>query len=256
MEKLSVILPAAGKSTRFGGGDLKKVFTPLAGKPVWLRSAEVFSSLDFVHQIVVVLSPEDLNYFQATFSTQIEQLGLLVVPGGDQRYQSVHNGLAALFPEQFAGREGEPAVRPAGDQAKNWVAIHDAARPLVRSEQVEKVFAEAKKTGAAILASPVTATMKKVSKQVVQGTVDRTNLFSAQTPQIFQTTILAQAYRQAQESGQESIPTDECLLLESAGIPVSVVEGDDQNLKLTHQTDMVLAEAILATRKLPSGSAE
>lgn len=260
MEKLSVILPAAGKSTRFGGGGVKKVFSLLAGKPVWLRSAEIFSSLDFVEKIVVVLSPDDQDFFHQAFANEIKDLNLLVVAGGKERHQSVQNGLIALFPELFrsiklndTARGDSAVVHPLEiivDQSVNhWVAIHDAARPLVRPAQVKEVFSEAVQNGAAILGSPITATIKKVSRQKVEKTVDRTGLFSAQTPQIFSTSILTSAYAHAEQTSQDSIPTDECLLLESAGFPVSMVIGDDQNIKLTHQSDMVLAEAILAARE-------
>lgn len=238
MQNLSVILAAAGRSTRFGGGQTKKVFADLSGKPVWLRSAEAFYALDFVSQIVMVVSEDDYDFFLQRFAPEIDRLKLEVVVGGAERYLSVKNGIAKIVSDT------------------KWVAIHDAARPMIQPSQISEVFDAAKKNGAAILAAPMTATIKKVmpDSQLVLGTVDRTNLFSAQTPQIFQRQQLLDIYEKLQQDEQQNIPTDECLLMESFGVPVAVVSGDDQNLKITQQNDMVLAKAILAARIEHQGS--
>ena len=136
MPNLGVILVAAGKSSRFGDANYKKPFAPLAGRSVWLHAAEKFLDHDDVKQVVIVIAPEDREYFMDKFGADIAFLGIKVADGGKHRSDSVSSGFTALKKEI------------------EFVAIHDAARPCLASRWIDDVFKTAVKTGAAISATP------------------------------------------------------------------------------------------------------
>ena len=167
MSKFAVILPAAGKSSRFKDPHYKKPFVPLENRAVWLHSAERFVNRDDVQQLIVVIAPEDREEFQAKFSANTAILGIEVVEGGQHRSDSVAKALARVRPDI------------------DFVAVHDAARPCLANEWIDKVFAAAEKTGAAMLAIPVRGTLKRVRAGVIVETVDRQDLWEAQTPQVY-----------------------------------------------------------------------
>lgn len=224
MPKFAVILPAAGKSSRFGNSHQKKVFTSLKERAVWLRSAEHFCHREDVVQTIVVISPEDMEYFKEKFRPNLAFMGVEIVEGGAERADSVANGLNA--------------VRDDAD----FVAVHDAARPLLAKKWIDAVFAKAVETGAAILAHPVASTLKRVrSDGTIAETVSREHLWEAQTPQVFRKEVLQEAYRQR----SVGVSTDESQLVEGAGQPVSVVECPAMNLKITTQDDLRMAEKLL-----------
>ena len=226
--KFAVILPAAGKSSRFNDPHYKKPFAPLAERAVWLHSAEKFLNRPDVDQVIVVISPEDREYFDFKFSSNVAILGIDVVEGGIERADSIQNALAKLKPEI------------------DYVAVHDAARPCLVDEWIQRVFDAAVKTGAAILAVPVTGTLKRVSSGAeISETVSREGLWEAQTPQVFQRELLLDAY--AQRAG--FIATDDAQLVERLGKPVAVVRGSSMNLKISTKEDLRLAEQAL--RALP-----
>jgi len=224
----ALILAAAGRSSRFSHRALsdptvKKVFTHLGGKPVWLRSVEKFASREDVTQIIVVVSPEDIDWFRKYYIVEINRLLLLVVAGGENRVDSIRNGLIAV-----SSRVG-------------YVAVHDAARPCVTEQEIAAVFAEAKRHGAALLAAPVVGTIKKVADGQVEATVPREDLWEAQTPQVFRRDLILEAYRQR----IRDIPTDDAQLVERLGQPVSVVPADRGNIKITTPSDLVLAKYLV-----------
>ena len=228
MSKFAVILPAAGKSSRFHDKNYKKPFLPLANKAVWLHSAEKFLNRNDVAQTLIVISPEDRELFQSKFGANIAILGLDVVEGGAQRADSVKAALAEVHADI------------------EFVAIHDAARPCLADAWIDAVFGEAKKSGAAILATPVTSTLKRSSNgKTVDETVSRENLWQAQTPQVFRRDLLVEACAKAIDSNS----TDDAQLVEQIGHPVSIVEGSPLNLKITTKADVKMAEANL--RALP-----
>ncbi|MFN9370147.1 MAG: 2-C-methyl-D-erythritol 4-phosphate cytidylyltransferase, partial [Planctomycetia bacterium] len=166
MPRFGVILAAAGQSSRFGNSAYKKPFAPLAGRPVWLHSAEKFLDRDDVKQVVVVVSPEDREAFVDKFGANLAFMGITLAEGGAERADSVRNGLQKLRPEI------------------DMVAIHDAARPCLAQAWIDRVFAAGARDGAAILGIPVVATLKRVAADnTVVETVDRTGLWEAQTPQ-------------------------------------------------------------------------
>jgi 2-C-methyl-D-erythritol 4-phosphate cytidylyltransferase len=234
MERFGVILAAAGRSTRFMTGQNpldawhrlppRKIYADLAGKPVWKHSADAFLSRSDVGQIVLVISPDDREAFQEQHRGQLALLGIDLVDGGSERADSVERGLAALRLNI------------------THVAVHDAARPLVTRDAIDRVFATAREFGAAILATPIVGTIKRVqADDVIETTVPREGLWEAQTPQVSRVEWLRDAFEQRGERQ----PTDEAQLLQEAGYPVRVVLGDRTNLKITTADDLQFAGNLL-----------
>jgi 2-C-methyl-D-erythritol 4-phosphate cytidylyltransferase len=223
---IAAILPAAGSGERFGT-DRNKLFAPLAGKPLWFHAASRLASRSEVGRIVMAISETDRGALEGEFASLAEKLNVELVTGGAARTDSVKAGLDAI----------------AGDQAIEYVAIHDAARPLVSDTDLSAVFAVASQTGAAILATPVSATIKRDLGQAHRSeTVDRRELWIALTPQVFRVGLLNEAYQK--HNGRPA--TDDAQLVERIGHDVSLVRGSADNLKITHPEDLLVAEAILA----------
>jgi 2-C-methyl-D-erythritol 4-phosphate cytidylyltransferase len=238
MTAFAVILPAAGKSARFRDPNYKKPFAPLGGRAVWLHSAERFLNRADVKQVIVVIDAEDRDTFQRMFGANIAIMGVEVCLGGAERADSVQNALAKV-------REDI-----------DFVAVHDAARPCLADKWIDAVFAAAEKTGAAILAAPVSATLKRADGKappMIAETVDRGRLWAAQTPQVFRRDLLNKAY--ASRGG--AAPTDDAQLVEKLGVPVALVESSPLNIKITAKDDLRLAEQILKVlpRPKPEGFA-
>ncbi|MGB8854563.1 MAG: 2-C-methyl-D-erythritol 4-phosphate cytidylyltransferase [Pirellulales bacterium] len=230
MPTFGVILAAAGQSSRFQDANYKKPFAPLAGRPVWLHSAEKFIDRPDVKQVVVVVSPEDRESFREKFGANLAFMGITLAEGGAQRADSVRNGLAKLGPEI------------------DMVAIHDAARPCIASAWIDRVFEAGVRTGAAILATPVVGTLKRVGPDhTITGTVDRTGLWEAQTPQVFSRDLLTRAFAAKHDPAH----TDEAQLVEALGHRVTVVPGSPINLKITSREDLRLAEQALKALPTP-----
>jgi 2-C-methyl-D-erythritol 4-phosphate cytidylyltransferase len=231
MSKFAVILPAAGRSARFGGKE-KKPYATLDGRAVWLRCAELFVNREDVCQTMLVISPEDQELFERRFRANIVFMNVKVVFGGAERFESVANALKDLAPDA------------------EFVAIHDAVRPCLAAAQVDAVFATAKLHGAALLAAPVYDTLKRTDAQrKITATEPRENLWLAQTPQVFRRDWLLDAYAKRGEMKQKI--TDDAQLLEACGHPVHVVQGPATNIKITTHDDLILANAILKARPEP-----
>jgi 2-C-methyl-D-erythritol 4-phosphate cytidylyltransferase len=225
----AVILPAAGKSSRFYDKHYKKPFAPLHDRAVWLHAAERFLNRDDVKQLIVVISPEDREYFHEKFGANVAILGIDVVQGGSERSDSVRNALSKVV------------------VSNDFVAIHDAARPCLANEWVDLVFAQAERTGAAMLAIPVVSTLKRVADKRVQETVSRDQLWEAQTPQVFRRDWLVDAYAR-----QGSTPaTDDAELVQRIGHEVTVVPGSPINLKITTRDDLRFASYALKALPKP-----
>jgi len=186
MASFAVIIPAAGKSERFAGME-KKTFAKIDGRPVFLRSVEQFINRKDVCQTILVVAPEDLATMKADYGANLGFMGVKLVEGGALRCDTVEAGLAAV-----------------ADEA-DYVAIHDAARPCVTTDMIDAVFAEAVKSGSAILAAPLTGTIKRVGDaMVLEETVSREGLYEAQTPQVFRKDIISQAYQSLADSARET----------------------------------------------------
>jgi 2-C-methyl-D-erythritol 4-phosphate cytidylyltransferase len=219
MNRLCVILPAAGSSSRFGAGQ-NKLLSLLGGKPVIRWSVEAFLKREEVISLVIPCS------HRAVFAEILPQdPRLIFCEGGDCRARSVKNALKLASPQA------------------QWIAVHDAARPLVSDELVDRVLEAAKETGAAAPAMPVIPTIKQTQGPLpskVVRTLPRQTLFALQTPQIIVNSRLIEAF--------ESCPiplgqvTDDTQLVELAGGEVVLVDGETRNIKITEQADLILAE--------------
>jgi len=226
--KFAVILPAAGRSSRFHDKHYKKPFAPLANRAVWLHSAERFLNRDDVVQTILVISPDDREDFNFKFASNVAILGIDVVAGGAERADSVEKALARVKPEA------------------EFICVHDAARPCLTNAWVDNIFQAAERTGAAIFALPVAGTLKRVeSDKTIAETVSRRDLWEAQTPQVFRRDWLLEAY--AKREGFQA--TDDAQLIERLGHPVLVVPGSPMNLKIATKEDLRLAEQ--AMKALP-----
>jgi 2-C-methyl-D-erythritol 4-phosphate cytidylyltransferase len=196
----------------------------LKGRPVWVRTAELFTNREDVVQTILVVSPDDLKWFKDKFRPNLAFMDIEIVTGGAERADSVMNALARVRADV------------------DFVAVHDAARPLIVKDWVSRVFKAAEQHGAAMLATPITSTLKRVdANNQIQETVSRTNLWAAQTPQVFRRQLLMDAY--ARRGNLQ--PTDEAQLVEQTGHPVHVVEGSPLNIKITSQDDFRMAEHLL-----------
>ncbi|MCG3128996.1 MAG: 2-C-methyl-D-erythritol 4-phosphate cytidylyltransferase [Phycisphaerae bacterium] len=231
MSKVAVIIPAAGAGKRFGG-DVKKPFAQLDGRPIFIRSIELFISRPDVCQVILAVAPDDYDVVREKYAANLMFMNIKLVRGGEERYASVQAALQAVV-----------------DEAE-LICVHDAVRPCVLDSWIDAVFAEAGKSGAAILASRLTGTIKRASDAgVIDQTVPRAGLWEAQTPQVFRRKILCEAYA-ALKPG--SAPTDDAQVVELSGHPVAVVEADRRNLKITSPADMAVAGAVLKTMSRPA----
>jgi 2-C-methyl-D-erythritol 4-phosphate cytidylyltransferase len=227
VSKFAVLLLAAGRSTRFGDAFYKKPFAPLADRAVWLHASERFSGRKDVAQTIVVIGPDDVEEFQRKYGANLAFSGVELAVGGEERSDSVRAGLAKVLADV------------------EFVAVHDAARPCVTDGEIDRVFEAAREHGAAILAAPIRATLKRVADGVITETVPRDGLWEAQTPQAFRKELLIRAHAAG------GIATDDAGLVENLGERVVVVEGTPTNLKITTKADLKLAEAILQARPRP-----
>jgi 2-C-methyl-D-erythritol 4-phosphate cytidylyltransferase len=185
MSRFAVILPAAGKSSRFRDRE-KKPFVNLDGRAVWLRCAELLVTRDDVCQCLIVVAPEDQETFRRHYQANLAFMNVQIANGGAERFDSVANALAMVKEEA------------------EFVAIHDAARPCVTAELIDTVFTSAAKTGAAMLAVPITDTVKRADdKGRVKETVARQGLWLAQTPQVFRRDWLIEAYAKRAQLGRD-----------------------------------------------------
>ena len=224
MKDVAVIMAAAGSSSRFNDPYQKKVYASVHGKPVWQYSAQLFADHPRVAQIIMTIAAEDKGMVQEKFSGNLTLFCVEVVIGGAERSDSVRNALERI----------RPGIA--------FVAIHDAARPCLSRQSLNQVIEEASKHGAAILASPIRATVKRVdsSTNKILETVSRDGLWQAQTPQIFRTEDLKRGY--ASVSGK---PTDDAQVIEKLGIPIRIVEGPESNIKITTKDDLRTCEGLL-----------
>jgi 2-C-methyl-D-erythritol 4-phosphate cytidylyltransferase len=231
--KVTVILPAAGLGTRMGravpekAGTSRKQFMLLEGSPILLHTIRKFALTPTVSEIVVALRPEDIEWVRELLRAENFGKPVRLVEGGDSRQESVEHALATL------------------DPATELVAVHDAVRPFIEHGVLEKVFAEAAETGAAIVGIVPVDTVKQVHRNKIRQTIPRERLILAQTPQVFRFDLLKSAFAKAREDGFAG--TDESSLVERLDqVEVTVVPGSDRNLKITKPSDMDLARLFLA----------
>lgn len=227
-QKLSVILPAAGNSTRFGAGE-KKPFAALDGRAVWLRTADLFVNRPDLIELFLVVSAEDEELVRLKFHANLAFLNVKLVTGGMERVDSVMAALKQV------------------DASADLVLIHDAVRPCATADKISEVIDVASRSGAAILATEIVQTVKRVSSNsVITETVPRKNLWLAQTPQVFRRDVILRAYEMIGKRGV--LPTDDAEVVESSGHPVTVVPCPYTNIKITTREDLAMAEFILKAR--------
>ncbi len=225
MPSVSVILPGGGSGARFGATQ-NKIYQPLAGRTLVEHTIAAFAQRQDVVQIILVHAEADREWLDAHLAEQLTDLGVLLVAGGTTRTQSVRNALAVVTPEA------------------DLVAVHDAARPVLPQDAIDRVFAEAHATGAAMLTLPLFGTIKRVDSGQITETLLRENfhnLHEAQTPQVFRRTLLLEAYAAGTDA------TDDAALVEQLGHQISAVLGDLRNIKVTRPEDIQMAELLLQT---------
>ena len=226
--RCTALVAAAGSSTRMGG--INKLLQPLDGVPVLVRTLTALQRAGRIDEIVVAAREEDVVEISRLCRTYGITKCAKVVRGGESRTHSVL--LAAL------------EARPDAE----LLAVQDGARPLVTPELIDAVAEAAARTAAAAPAVPVKDTVKVVRADgTVDRTLDRDALRAVQTPQIFEASILKAALQSALEAG--AAVTDDCSAVERLGKRVYLVEGDEENLKITTPVDLLLAETILKDRE-------
>ncbi len=222
---VSAIIVAGGSGVRMGGS-VRKQFLSLGGRPVICHTLQAFDRCPDIDAIYLVAPPDDVRNCMAVWCSSLTfHKKIQVVAGGRERQDSVYQGLLAV-PDQHAG----------------IVVIHDGVRPFISRQQISACVQETRRSGACIVALPVQDTVKEVRSQIVSGTLDRHLLWTAQTPQAFEITLIRTAHETAGKDGVTG--TDDAMLVERLGRPVHVLEGSRLNIKITTPEDMALAEAI------------
>jgi 2-C-methyl-D-erythritol 4-phosphate cytidylyltransferase len=226
---VTALVLAAGRGERLGA-DRPKAYVPVAGRALLVHAIAALAAAREIDEVIPVVGPADRPAWEALLRAldPIPKLREAVV-GGEERQDSMAAGLAALAP------------------SVTHVAVHDAARPLVRPEDVDRVVRAARRSGAAILAVPARAPHKRVRGGRVLETPPRRECWAAQTPQVFEVGILREALAKASLDGR--IGTDDAQIVEALGVAVEVVEGDPGNLKITDGDDLLLAERLLSERR-------
>ena len=230
-KSVAAIICAAGPGNRFGG-KRKKQFTDVSGRAVAVRSVEFFADRDEVKQVLLGIPEEDEEIVKIKWGAKLSFFGVQLFFGGAGRFDTVDKALKLVKDDI------------------DLVAVHDACRCCATERLITDVIAKAAETGAAIPAAAVTATIKQVENDTIVRTVDRAGLFEAQTPQIFATTLLKKAYANIENVDKAAITDDACLV-EALGHKVAIVESDSSNIKITRQSDIAIAEAILRSRPKP-----
>jgi len=214
------------------GGAVRKQFRLLGGVPLVVHSLRVLQASPVIDAIILAVPQADVAYCQSEIVEHYRFTKVIrVVAGGQERQDSVRNALAVV------------------DEQSEIVVVHDAVRPFLTERMLKEVVIAARAKGAAIIALPMRDTVKQVAADhVIERTVDRRPLWLAQTPQAFRRDWLQEAHQKAQL--EDLAATDDAYLLERLGRPVTVVEGSGENIKVTRPEDLIIGEAILASRQM------
>lgn len=223
----AALLVCAGSASRMGG--INKILHPLGDSSVLLTVLNRFCRCGSISEIILVCKGSETALFQETVQAARLPLPVRITEGGSTRQESVRNGFSLI------------------SQSCEFAAIHDGARPLVRPSDIERVIADARRTGAAALGVPVKDTVKAVQNGIITATPDRASLYLTQTPQVFSCALYRQAAALAEEQGRDY--TDDCQLIEALGKQVTMTPGDYANIKLTTPEDFAVAEALLAMQR-------
>ncbi|HEY6904913.1 MAG TPA: 2-C-methyl-D-erythritol 4-phosphate cytidylyltransferase [Candidatus Acidoferrales bacterium] len=231
MSRIAAIVPAAGLGTRMGADQLKQ-FLELDGMPLIIFTLRRLAACAAITDFFIATRADDVVFLEDKVAKAALGRPARVIHGGDTRQQSVANALAQV------------------DPSTEIVVVHDAVRPFVTLEQIERLMAEVRSRGAAILGIPAIDTVKEVKRAslpqdvaLISATIPRERIVLAQTPQVFSYSLLRDAFRKAQEDGVTA--SDEAALVERLGHDVFVVLGSERNLKITRPADMDLARFYL-----------
>jgi len=228
--KIAAIIPAGGAGIRMGQ-KIPKPYLSFASAPIVVHTLRIFQESDLIDDILLVVQEKDRAYVQENVIHPYSLRKVrAVIPGGEQRQDSIHHALPFLQSDH------------------EIVVIHDGVRPLIEQALLERTIDTAIKDGAAIPGVPVKDTVKRVHPSgEVDMTIDRENLYLIQTPQAFRKEILAKAYEMAYK--EQFYGTDDASLVERLGIPVKVIRGSYENIKITTPDDLLLAEYFVQNRR-------
>lgn len=230
MVRMGVVIPAAGHGKRMGAS-INKQFILLAGRPILSHTLSLFEESEYVSEIVIVGSQEDLKTISELVRAQGFKKIRSITLGGKERQESVFAGVKALSP------------------TIQRVVVHDGARPLLTLEDLNLFFAKAEEFSAAVMAIPVKDTIKRIDQSgKVLETLPRETLRAVQTPQVFERDLLEKAHQKAEDAGY--LTTDDAALVEWIGYSVQSLDGSPENIKITTPEDLDFAESILAKRAL------
>ncbi|MCK9479038.1 MAG: 2-C-methyl-D-erythritol 4-phosphate cytidylyltransferase [Firmicutes bacterium] len=225
--KTAAIIVAAGSSSRMNHEN--KLFIDILGKPALAYTLEAFQDAALIDEIIIVSKQQDILVVSDIIKAFNITKATAVIPGGETRTQSVRAGLDS-------------------ELLCDYVAIHDGARPCILAEHIDKTVSAAITFGAAALGCKVFDTLKRVNDDLqIKGTINRDGVWQIQTPQVFKSDIIKDAYAYALENGIEA--TDDCGLVENTGVNIAAVEGSRANIKITHHDDVPLAAAIIAQQR-------
>lgn len=226
---VSVIIAAAGNSTRYGTGKSKQ-FLILDNTPVLIKSIQAFEEIDDVKEIIVTARKQDFEVIEDFIAQYGVRKVKHIVEGGDTRQDSIYAAVKKV------------------DEKANLLAVHDGARPLIKRKVIESVIQKADEVDAAACAVPVKDTIKIIdSSGKIVTTPERDALRAVQTPQVFRLSLYKEAIEKAVSDGKQY--TDDCQLVESMGYPVYLVDGDYENIKITTPDDLLVAEKFLYERR-------
>jgi 2-C-methyl-D-erythritol 4-phosphate cytidylyltransferase len=223
---VSAIIVAGGSSQRMG---FDKLFAVIAGEPVIAHTIRAFEHASSISEILVVAREQRHDEIRKISSRGGFKKLRAIVPGGERRQDSVRAGLDCI------------------DRNANYVAVHDAARPLITPDQIDRAFEQCLVHGSAALAQPINDTLKRADAGLlVVGSVDRQQLYGMQTPQIFDRKLIEDAYRSVY--AEDASVTDEVSAVERLGHKIALVLNDDFNFKITYPRDLPVADFILRER--------
>lgn len=232
-KKVHALIPAAGRGSRYGGAVLKQ-YLPVGGRAVLSHAIRRFQFHPMIGGITVILAEDD-QWFESAVGNQVTAVETVI--GGDTRAHSVRNGLQHVINNY-----------PDAD----WVLVHDAARPCLSQASLDRLLEQGLASpDGAILAMPVGDTLKCAGEErEITATIDRRDLWAAQTPQLFRTRALADAIDAAHRDG--CLLTDEASAMEFVGVRPKLVMGSVANIKITHPSDLAIAEALLGRKEQSS----
>ncbi|MET3574312.1 2-C-methyl-D-erythritol 4-phosphate cytidylyltransferase [Bhargavaea ullalensis] len=224
----TVMLPAAGSGRRMGAGE-NKLFLPLGGEPILIRTLRVFEEDPACRGIILAVRPDERERIRKMLVEAGIQKAAAMPDGGEERQDSVRACVRAFI-------EG-------GGDGGSVVMVHDAARPFISRRVIGELAVSAGRHGAAIAAVRAKDTVKQVHGGIVESTPDRESLWLVQTPQAFRASLLSRAEEQAAADG--FLGTDESMLVERLGHPVRIVESTYDNVKMTTKEDLAIGEVLL-----------